>query len=345
MAGLGLDSLLTFKGLAPSTAVPFKADLFYKINPSNWYQTFPYYFDIINSGTGDVNLRFFLPIPPQNMTVQHAPASEVHATLGGAVEETSLPMFYTITLAGTTGMSLSMSSAIGRLPNQRKTFANLTGNKGIVGKVINDALGAISGVTSDIIGGGEIPLPFFRQGSAVDTPKEGPVDPNAFPIPSEGGVAKGFGEKMLSNLASAVGLIGGEDPQLLSNGFSWDHALRQFFLIYQREKAVNNKLILKFTDVKANTEYRCVPKNLQFSRVAQSPFISNYAITLKCWDIKDPNKPDNTPLDRFAAGGDLEQAFTITAANLVNGLKKVTLKALRISDIGGAYARDTIDSI
>jgi hypothetical protein len=332
-----------------------------KIFPNDWHKTFPYYFEIMRTPSSFENsfdtgvfsalktqtppaadvsvMTFFLPIPPQSYTIQHLPATEAHATLGGVVEETSAPVFWSISLVGTTGVSLnSDGKALGSAPNQRKSYEEMTG-AGMAGRIANAARGVVADLTVNNLTS-EVALPFQSYGSAVNVTKNSGVEDFA---QKEPGKAKGFFERMKEIVG---GGFAGEasDPSLLSNGFAWNEALKHFFLIYQREKAKNPSLSLYFVDVKTNSRYRCIPRSVQFQKSSQSPYMTQYNIVLKCWDLKaaENDSAKRATIDRFS--GDLQEAYTVNAVAMVSSVKKTLVKFNRVKDIGGSFVRDSAGS-
>jgi len=248
-------------GPTSASAGASKADynLFYSIRPGNWYKTFPFYFEIKAGDTAE--MRFFLPIPPQNMTIQDMSTSEAHATIGGVVEETSQGVFTMITLVGTTGLSskaLDLGTQSANLGNIsfRSYLDDLTGQTNPLTKLIGS-------VTSGILNLGETEakLPYHDAGSAVSSSnaKDDPTGTVTSLAVGRNAPAKTSfsAAAILAGPASAISNLFTNKPKdyktPFANGYSWSHALRQMFLIYQREKSKNPELSLTFFDVKANT--------------------------------------------------------------------------------------------
>jgi len=274
--------------------------------------------------------RFFLPIPPQSMSVQFIPTAEATATIGGVVEETSAPVFATITLTGTTGVSITNkgmtrneSGAV--IPNvsQRVSYDELTNQGNIISRVGNSVVNVIDEAVNLLALTPEKTLPFSRFGSAVRTP----ANPQAttgggdstivknLPLEAKGDPEVGYWQKV--GAGALGGFLDSNIPaSAFSNGYSWDHALRQFFLIYQRERAKNTQLALYFIDVKSNNRWRCVPRAIQFTKSSSNPYQSNYNIVLKCWNLGevDESVGRKNPQDRFK--GDLREVYTVNALAL-----------------------------
>jgi hypothetical protein len=364
MFGVSLGSISDIKnsfsdaltgGLMPSTVRP-SLSMFYTVNPNDWYKTYPFYFEFETTDGNTVN--FYLPVPPQQMTIQHVSTSEAHPTVGGVVTEISAPVFYMINMAGTTGVSLNALgvSNPGSEVKQRQTFDELTGGSGILSKAGRSLTKNISDLAGGIVGGEPL-VPFYKQGSAVNTvPEESLVKdaPGRWESLSSGsksgsGSIAGAIGKMVGQVAkSLVGnMFDKKEASWYLNGFTWEHALKQFFLIYQRERSKGTAHVLYFYDIKSNNRYACIPKNVQFTKSTQNPYASTYQIALKCWsDQKDgslatpmsPSEREAVAVDRFS--GDLAEVYTVSAAAVITRVTKTIKKLKRVDDVGGAMARD-----
>lgn len=330
---------------AKASAQPDSLKLFYNIQPENWHKTFPFYFDIMKGGS--VVVRFFLPIPPQSLTVQAMSTSEAHATIGGVVEETSAPVFWTVTLAGTTGLSSNDPGLNGWQDNQlsprfRQVFDELTGLTNPFARLIGGALdGALSAFDAENL------LPYASAGSAVNTPPKGAQMVSAL---AEAGAADNTAkenpfDKITKHLGKTFAPPKAGSPTVFSNGFSWSHGLQQLFLIYQRAKSQDPSYELYFVNVKANTGHRCVARSVQFQQNDQTPYISSYVIVLKCWDLQDAAYTANSrsEVDRFK--GDLKEVYTASFTSAVSKIGNVMRKFNRKSDVAGALVKNSIGSI
>lgn len=334
-AGLAIASAYADKPKNGTGAL--NQSLFYTIDPSKWYTVFPYAFEI-RDGKGAALYRFFLPIPPQSMTTQQMSTSEAHATIGGVVEETSAPVFQSITLVGTTGMSLRSDSVTGSAADtdlnlkQRDDFGELTGESGILGRLRSNLGSALIGNTLGALEQ-EHPLPFEGFGSAVNSSKKFVTGMRGAQSESAGFLSKILGQKPEKRTTP------------FANGFSWSHALRQFFLVYAREHSVNPDWGLYFIDNKAGFQVRCVPRSVQFQQTAQSPFTQQYNIVLKCWHLKTSDSSNIKRLDRFAKGGDLANVETASLTGAVSKLKNVAKNFMRPGGVAGAFTKNTLGSV
>jgi hypothetical protein len=315
--------------------------------------------------------EFYLPIPPQQYSIQHIPATEATPTMGGIVEEVSYPTLFTITLSGSTGMSISGgqmgssgSSKEGFMDvspivsSQRQTFDELMGISTVAGRVANAAMNSLERIGNLLTP--ENAVPFARGGTAVST-----SDPN-YPsskdnksggptadtwrhatMQEDGGWLKGLVDSITGPFAAKS-----KPPTLWTNGFALDHAMRQFFLIYQREKAKEvggwraPETALFFVDTKSNTRYRVTPRSLNFSRTADTPFTTTYSMVFRAWDLKDASASsayNPSAVDRLSPGGDLAEAYTVNAVSLYRQMRKVEMLASNPGRAAGQLAGSAIN--
>lgn len=321
--------------------VGFDKNLFYSISPAHWYQTFPFSFEILKENK--LMCRFFLPIPPQNYTIQDMSTAEAHATIGGVVEEINAPVFSMITLVGTTGLSINnpelgtgaqddLRFNIGN----RKFLDDLINTNNPIQKIVKGlADGALSVLEV------ENQLQYQRAGSAVNTPKTGDRIDELFTS-----VKQKKPSDFLDKFVDAINPF--KDPDVpkneFSNGWSWSQALRQFFLIYQRERSKNSNLELRFVDYKSRTSYRCVPRSIQFQQNANSPYLINYTIILKCWDLSDSQNERFRikSINRF--DGDLKEVNTTTITGIISKVGKLANSLNRFPSVAGSFARNATGS-
>jgi hypothetical protein len=336
------------KQAAYSEVVSESNSLLYKIYPQRWFQSFPFYFvikypDYTSSYLSDQSLaevaRFYLPCPPQSLTVQDMSTSDAYATFGGVVEETSAPVFTNVILTGTTGLALNDQSGTGvaSMVRQRKLFSEATGGTNVLSRLGQAAVGAVTGAIQGLTGNAEPALPFANYGSAVPTPD------NDDPVRS---FFSGRGMDVSSAIAKMGAFLPGlgseTRAQAFSNGFSWSIALRQFFLKYATTKAKYPDVQLYFIDEKRNTQSRCVVRSPQFQNVAGQPMIQSYTIYLKCWDTKDVEGKSFGPVDRLET--DLKNVETLNAASAILSAAKTIRRLRRPLDLAGSLVSSTVGS-
>lgn len=319
----------------------FNQNLLYYINPSAWYETYPFSFDLKIAGSQNLKCRFFLPIPPQNYTIQDMSAAEAHATMGGVVEEVNSPVFSMITLVGTTGLSLkspNLGNGVDKdlLTSGRKYLDELENSK--LGKIVkNIGLSFIDNVLLEQ----EDTLQYQDGPSAVNTPANSVIT-NLFDkaVVDSGGLLDKF-------VKGVEQTINGQDipSNEFTNGWAWSQALRQFFLIYQRERSKNTDLELYFVDHKSRASYRCIPRSVQFQQNSNSPFLINYTIILKCWEIKDviDVSAQAKSINRFKS--DLKEVNTASITGIVSKVGKICNSINRTPSIAGSFVRNSVGSI
>ena len=125
---------------------------------TNWYKNFPYQLVILNKkSVPNIQYIYTLPIPPEQIVTQVIPASQVTPTLGGAVEETSKNVFWTINLTGTTGVAIGRELGKTHLLPKADQFRATNGKGNFLQNIANNFLGGLSNtlnaVTDGISGG------------------------------------------------------------------------------------------------------------------------------------------------------------------------------------------------
>jgi hypothetical protein len=129
-----------------------------------------------------------------------------------------------------------------------------------------------------------------------------------------------------------------------SNGWAWSQALRQFFLIYQRERSLNPSIQLYFSDYKSRTTYRCVPRSVQFQQNANAPYLINYTIILKCWNLIDANTEFGAQKDVNRFDTDLKEVNTASIAGVVSKVGKLANSLNRLPSVAGSFVRNSTGS-
>lgn len=320
----------------------FNQGLFYNIDPSNWYKTFPFAFEIEDDK--DMLCRFFLPIPPQNYTIQDMSAAEAHATIGGVVEEVSQPVFSMITLVGTTGLALNSTSLGNGIDvdlniQQRKILEEVTKADNPISKVFKEVVDQAAGKLLLSFVEQEQELPYQTAPSAINTPASGIVE-SLFENAQSPSPQNFFQKINPLNPFKTPEIILNE----FTNGWAWSQALRQFFLIYQREREKNTNLELYFSDYKSRSSYRCVPRSIQFQQNSNNPYLINYTIILKCWSLKDAQNEDYNikNVNRFST--DLKEVYTTSISGGLSNLGKVCKNLNRVPSVAGSFLRNSVGS-
>lgn len=363
LVGAAIVANATRTKSAARTDATYGRDLFYRIRPGNWYKTFPFFFEIRlqvpDKTDGHPIFRFFLPIPPQNMTVQDMSTSEAHATIGGVVEETSSGVFNMITLTGTTGLS---SNALNLSTNAednntltvayRKYVDDLTGQANPLSKLVGNLVNGVTNLVTSGLGDAEGQLPYGRSGSAIASSNASTsvvlneLSAGSSTAPTKGNLAATLGKMFTSAIAGQFNADEGDYKTIFANGYTWSHALRQLFLVYQREKSEDTRLGLYFVDVKSNTSYRCVVRSAQFTQNAKDPYIIFYNISLKCWNLKDAEESfQKSEIDRFGENGDLKEVYTANITASITSVGNTIRNFRRPGGVAGAMVKNSTSSI
>lgn len=227
---------------------------------------------------------YTLPIPPDGLSVQPMIASEVMASLGGIVEETSPTAFWMITLSGTTGM------AIGR------TDTDTTAN------IFRDALGTtglLSGLGSAL---NKLASTVTNIGNSFDALSADP---------SPGGVADLAAAALLPKLPYSKSAVD------VRNGYLEIHLLHRFLNAYGDMKALKpDAAKLVFCNYKDGQQWQVIVKSFKITKSVNEPMLYRYSIVLQGWDMKDPSEAQGAPVDRFKT--DLKSVNTTTLTGLVS---------------------------
>lgn len=145
----------------------------YTIKYENWFKTIPYALRIISlieedDGTldelEDTPKYFFFPVNPESISINTPFATVVTPTLGGIVQEHSGPVFYNITLSGTTGVIPALDHSTGVPRSASAELRPLVSDNGLIPSdalggfgastinTINNAVSAITGTSSKMVG-------------------------------------------------------------------------------------------------------------------------------------------------------------------------------------------------
>lgn len=275
----------------------------------------------ISSSTIDWK-HFTLPIPPQNIIVKPVMTSRATPTLGGVVEETSAVKFFLINLSGTTGIAPSRASS--SFPGSESASA-LGLDVGVddrdarteVSKKFRQSIettGLLAGTaaraqrfTSQTLGSLDAILAGTQSGSAGGV---------------IGGLTGALNNAFLPPLPYSTS---GVDRR--QNGFTEANELQRFFFMYQALKGRFPKnYALVFSMFKTDQSFRCIVKDVQIQKSAESPMLYRYKIDLQCWNPMSARKlfaeqlAGTKRFDRFAAGGDLQAVNTLFASDDPSGL-------------------------
>lgn len=284
------------------------------ISGQDWHRLFPYSFEIVSPEDPDKRLIYTLPIPPESLNVNPVSASEATPTLGGVVEETSETTFWNLTLAGTTGIAVSKSerdsddyNTAEELQQIAKHFREVLPTSGPLSSVIRGTVQNAVSVASRISG---------VIGAA------GNLDFN-----------DALEQALLPKLPYFDSSVNGQ-----SNGYTEIHKFHKFILLYSLlnsrknqdkisdKNLKNKKWALYFRNAKDGQKFRVIVQNFQISKSVRSPYLYNYQIIMKGWDINPVGAEDGltSAFDRFGPDGDLQSVNLLTATGALSRVKSLT---------------------
>ena len=253
------------------------ADDIYKVTPENWYKTFPYGFRF-NPRDGSGTRTFYLPINPSDMSINTHFATNIVSTLYGVVEEHSEVRFYDININGTTGF----------VPRYVNAVNEGTGD--------TDAAG--QNLTEDWLGNGRGAF----EGAGV----------------SLGGSLPQIANVIAQAKDSFSDAFGGEDNEtgvfVDKTGYMAFHNLYRFLLRYKRDTSGEDgfekrkKHPLTWLNYKDGIKYDCIITSFSMTKNAQNPYMYNYSLSMRCFNMRsiDSKDGDIKDLGKFGLGfGDI----------------------------------------
>jgi len=280
-------------------------DSFYDTNSdtliTNWYKQRPFAF-VFTNRKGKKS-TFYLPIAPSNININTHFATNVITTMYGTVEEHSEQRYYDITISGTTAM----------MPRYHKVVEeqNSDANNGLVGR----ASFAVKSGLSDAAGG------FFKR--TLDA--------------------------IENTINQATELLNGKDKpssgiDLKKTGYVAFHNFYKFLLAYKKDTAsagirntnTNNKGAtahpLRFINYKDNNQYDVSVQQFQLTRDSGDPFLYNYSIILRAYNLRSADTQENAPdiSDRKQELGldGIETSLLSTMANKAAQAKRAAYSAI-----------------
>jgi len=275
------------------------------INPMSWYKTFP--FEIVavyspkdnsdyKADSDNTNVKqyvYSLPIPPEAISTTMVPASSVTPTLDGYVEETTQTKIWIVSLSGTTGISPNRADSKGETDTTAPAtkFRETKQNLGL----ISGALGRVETMAS------------YAQSIAKDATSGDLVE-------------------MTNKLFTTTPIFTESAVSKDSNGYTEIHLLHKFLIMYAKEKSIQpNNWQLLFRNYKDGQEFRVVVQDFKVNKTKSSPFLYNYSISFKCWNLQPINN-HGREIDRFAKDGDLYGLKTFTITGTLTKLANLTAK-------------------
>ena len=259
------------------------------VDASRWYEIRPYEFVAYDS-KANKEYVFSLPIPPESISVAPVIASEATPTLGGVTEETSENVFWTINMQGTTGMSVDRADA-SKPAQGAGAFRKVANSSGMIS-------GALQGLADKV-------QSFVDSGNALS----GAL--------TSGDLAAGLNATLANPLWFRRSAVSNQ-----RNGYYELLLLHKWLNMFSSAKEQSpTTWSLYFRNHKDNTEFRIVLKGFRMSKDKSNPYLSRYQIEAKGWQCQSPIRIEKNAIDRFAKGGDLEVANTLTVTGIVTKAK------------------------
>lgn len=305
------------------------ADLPYTIESVRWYRSYPYGFAFwnIKAASGPATETFWLPISPNNINIVTHFATNIITTLYGIVEEHSEVRYYDIIIQGNTGIA----------PKYTTAFSAKTA----------------------VPPGAPVPVP------GLSLPSLNPGGPSGGKTnfqPSALDIALsslgGFLPEVTNTISAAANLITGAFGETNNTGIKPEqsgylafHNFYKFLLRYKqdtsRETTTSQSVALstqsqlglggadsrkqyplQFLNYKDNIKYDVIPISFTLSRSADSPWLYNYNIKLRAFNLQNVNaKPAFDNVAALVGLDDLSGSlfskltgYVGAAATLISGL-------------------------
>ncbi len=306
----------------------------YSVSAEDWYKTFPYRFRIEVDGKPTY---YSLPIPPEALSYQMVPASQLIPTLGGVVEETSPTTFWQISLSGTTGIAIARKYST--RPKQIKTSTDtldMPASKensfrrvlkgGILANTFNKAANVYDAVTG-AYNQGPMGAVGLLEGLASTAQRY-----NSSAVPT-----KIPQESTTSRVTNALGVDISrftDESESSTNGYVEIHLLHQFLNSYSALKENQPKSVvnLYFESHKDNMQWQVIIKGFVFQKNAAQPYLYKYNIVLQGFDLKGVGGRKTEAADRFGPNGDLGSVNSFT---LAGALERANSLARKLSSGSG----------
>lgn len=255
-----------------------------KDKETNWYVSLPYGFEVtLKDGKSAVQ---YLPISPNNITIQTHMATNVVTTLYGVVEEHSEIRYHDITIQGTTGY-MPKYTAHELLPDKKGAPS-----KSLASSFLDKAKSAAT--------------QFFTPRDNKSSGRQS-AQGNESPAVSE--VFAAF-PKTANILKSTKDLLtGGDDLRmgvdLSKTGYIAFHNLQRMFHLYKKDASSTGKRTtptrpIQFLNQKDGVRYDCAPIQFSVVRSAESPMLYNYSITFRAYNMRSIDlSPDYESINKL----------------------------------------------
>jgi hypothetical protein len=259
-------------------------------DPKKWYNSWPFELEVQElSEIGVIaNYLYALPLPPEAITVTPIQAAEATPTLGGVTEEVSETVFWMIQMRGTTGNSVNRPDTT-KPASGPKAFREVAASSGMISGAL-DQLANTVGAIADGIGA-------LASGDL------------------SGGINTLAGNKQIFQRSAVSNVF---------NGYTEILTFHDFLYTYSHIKEKDpTKWKLTFKHYKMGFEWDCVVKDFRVMQSKERPMTYYYELTLKCWNIRQPDTGRMKPVDRFGKDGDLYVANTLTLTGVTSSVLKM----------------------
>ena len=274
-------------------------DSIYTVDPNKWYSTYPYGFrHTPRSSDGTNNVKtFFLPINPTDITTSTNFATNTLSSLYGVIEEHSEVRYYDVNIRGTTGFA--------------PRYINSTnGGNGLGSSNLSDAKywqssGRTSQSSARISLGGALP----QLTNVINQ-------------------AKNAVQEITGGQTNESGLY------IDQTGYLAFHNFYRFLLIYKKDASgelgfgTRKKHPLTWLNYKDGTKMDCVINGFTMVRSASNPFMYEYSISMRCYNLRSIDAEDQ---DTFN-GGDM--GLSTSGLSITNNplFAKISNKAKAITN-------------
>lgn len=255
----------------------------YEITPTNWYKSLPYgfaFYDITSTEAGSPKSTIYLPISPNNLSMNTNFATNIITTLYGIVEEHSEIRYYDITISGNTGYAPRFVAPFE--PGTRNEDSQSLGRKAFETGGI-DLGGFLPEVTNTI----NQALNIYQDIS--DTISGGPKNPTGISPDKTGYVA-------FHNLNRFFKKYKADTAQISASS----QAVSSPLTFPKNQKVTRQLHPLQFLNYKDGLKYDCIPISFTMTRSADNPLLYNYTIRLKAFNERNVNEK-NLAVDRRKA--------------------------------------------
>jgi hypothetical protein len=231
-----------------------------------WYKARPYGFKFTNAEGASSTI--YLPILPSNLNIRTNFATNITTTLYGVVEQHSENRYYDISIQGTTGFGPQfLQHDDFSVQKGRDTFGNNADAPFSLGGFLPEITNSINQLTN----------------SMADIVGEGESNPTGLNADTNGYVAFHNFYRFLLEYKRQISQEseGGTSSSSTQAGFSSNTTSQIPGASGERSKSAP----LQFLNYKDGNQYDVVIQNFTLNRSADKPFLYNYSITMKAYNL------------------------------------------------------------